>query len=427
MRRRSIGTAAAGAAVALVIAACAAPITPTLRVTAPASTPTDEGAPTPVTTDPGAASTESPGTTPSTEPVAPADPTTEPTPVPTGDGAGAGPAGTRPADTVPITRLARGEQPPQFVVVSFDGACRTDLFRHYLDLGRITGARFTFFLSGLCLVPERRRTLYHPPHKPVGTSTVGFATASHVPARIRLMTTAFDEGHEIGTHFLGHFCDAHGVGTWTAADWTSELAQARYFLDSWKEVNGATVSALRLPFDSSDWRGERTPCLLGIHSQMYPVFAGAGFTYDASGAGTLVWPRRLKGYPMWGFPLQRIKVVGYGKSNLSMDYNLLVVQNGGRITATPAQCARISESTYQSYTQALAAVMRTNHAPLSVGNHFNDWACNSYTTALTRFVSATSKAHPEVRFVTFDYLARWLDAQDPAVLASLQSKAAPRY
>ena len=65
------------------------------------------------------------------------------------------------------------------------------------------------------------------------------------------MTTAFEEGHEIGTHFLGHFCDAHGVGTWTAADWTSELARARYFIDSWKEINGAEASNLRLPFDSS--------------------------------------------------------------------------------------------------------------------------------------------------------------------------------
>jgi hypothetical protein len=337
------------------------------------------------------------------------------------------PSGTKPADTVAITKLAPGQRPPQFVVVSFDGACRQSLFRHYLDLGRATGARFTFFLSGLCIVPETKRTLYHPPHKPVGTSAIGFASPGHVPDRIALMTTAYDTGHEIGTHFLGHFCDSSGVGTWSRADWASEMAQAKNFLDHWQELNAPRGRGLRLPFDSSDWKGDRTPCLQGIRSQMYPVFAKAGFTYDASSAGTLVWPQRLSGYRMWEFPLQRIKVVGYGRTNLSMDYNLLVAQNGGKITATRAQCARIEESTYQSYSQALAAVLKGNRAPFSVGNHFNDWACSSYTKALTRFVTDTSRNHPEVRFVTFEYLARWLDAQDPKVLAALRAKPAPRY
>jgi hypothetical protein len=130
---------------------------------------------------------------------------------------------------------------------------------------------------------------------------------------------------------------------------------------------------------------------------------------------------------MWAFPLQRIKVVGYGKSNLSMDYNLLYVQNGGNPKASPATCARIEQSTYQSYMQALQAVITHNRAPLMVGNHFNDWACNSYTTALTRFVTDAHADYPDVRFVTFDYLARWMSAQSPAVLAKLQSRPAPSY
>jgi len=409
MRARTIGTGALLAALALALAACSAPVTIAVR---PSPTPS------------GAASTDSPtptGGSPSTTP-SPSSPAS-----PTGDGGGVASSGTRPADPVAITRLEPGARPPQFVVVSFDGTCRTALLRHYLDLGRATGAHFTFFLSGLCLVPEAKRMLYHPPHKPVGASTVGFAAAARVPERIRLMTEAYDDGDEMGTHFLGHFCDRNGIGTWSQADWASEMAQAKAFLDRWREINAPLGQSLQLPFDSGDWRGDRSPCLLGIRSHMYPVFAKAGFTYDASDAGSLVWPRRVPGYRLWEFPLQRIKVVGYGKSNLSMDYNLLYVQNGGRERATPAQCRRIEESTYQSYTQALAAVLAGNRAPFSLGNHFNDWACGSYTKALTRFVTDTSAQHPEVRFVTFDYLARWLDAQDPTVLAALRAKPAPRY
>jgi hypothetical protein len=324
MRARTVGTGALLASLALALVACSTPVTPMVR---PSPAPSET-------------------TSLDTPPPAPAplsSPPTHPTgsPMPTGDGSGVVAAGTQPADTVPITKLKAGERPPQFVMVSFDGMCRTALLQHYLDLGRATGARFTFFLSGLCLVPESKRTLYHPPHKPVGTSAIGFAEASRVPERIRLMTEAYEGGFEIGTHFLGHFWDKFGIGTWSQADWASELAQAKSFLDRWKEINAPQVQSLELPFDSGDWKGDRSPCLLGIRSNMYPVFAKAGFTYDASSDGTLVWPTRIAGYRMWEFPLQRIKVVGYGKSNLSMDYNLLYVQNGGKEQATEGQCASI--------------------------------------------------------------------------------------
>jgi len=422
MRAPMVGTGALLGALALALAACSAPVSPTVRPTDVATTST----PSPSST--GASGSAS--VSPSTEPTVPVDSptsTTSASPLPTSDGSGVIPSGTKPADTVPITRLQPGEKPPQFVVVSFDGACKQSLFRHYLALGKATGARFTFFLSGLCLVPEAKRSLYHPPHKPVGTSAIGFASAGNVPDRIALMTTAYNSGHEIGTHFLGHFCDAKGVGSWSQADWASEMAQAKYFLDHWKEINAPRGKDFRLPFDSSSWKGDRTPCLQGVRSAMYPVFAKAGFTYDASSAGTLVWPRRLSSWTMWEFPLQRIKVIGFGKTNLSMDYNLLVAQNGGKITATPAQCARIEESTYQSYSQALAAVHKGNRAPFFVGNHFNEWTCGAYTTALTRFVTDSAAKYPDVRFVSFEYLARWLDAQDPKVLAALRAKPAPRY
>jgi len=402
MERRRMSAGLTAIAAAVVLAACSSGST-----TSPgASTPGGSGSP-------------APSSSPSSS--------VSPTPRPSGTGTGVTPNATQPPDTVPITRLKPGEKPPQFVVVSFDGACKTALFQHYLALGRATGSRFTFFLSGLCLVPDAQHLLYHPPHRPVGKSNIGFANASLVADRIRNMTTAYDEGFEIGTHFLGHFCNAPSVGTWTSADWTSEITQAKYFLDHWAEVNHNKDPKLKLPFSSADWKGDRTPCLLGIKSQMYPVFAKFGFRYDASSAGILTWPKKIPGYNMWSFPLQRIKVVGYNKSNLSMDYNLLYVQNKGQITAPPATCAKIQESTYQSLMQALHAVETGNRAPFFVGNHFNEWVCGAYTAALTRFITDAHTTYPDVRFVTFDYLTRWLDAQSPAVLSSLQRQGAPTY
>ncbi len=327
----------------------------------------------------------------------------------------------------PITKLKPGEKPPQFVVLSFDGACKHDLWQHYLELARDNDAHFTFFLSGLCLVPDAKRTMYRGPGKPIGYSAIGFGEASLIPQRIRDITQAYDEGNEIGTHFLGHFCDAKGVGTWSAAQWTSELNQAVTFLDDWKSINGNTDPTLQLPFSADIWKGARTPCLLGKPKAMYPVWKKFGFTYDASRTGTLTWPKKVPTYGLWEFPLQRINVVGYNKTNLSMDYNLLYVQNKGQIKAPPATCAKIENSTYQSLLQALKAVNSTNRAPFFIGNHFNQWACGAYVKALTRFVTDAHAQYPDVHFVTFEYLTRWLDAQDPKVLAKLQQKPPPRY
>jgi hypothetical protein len=346
----------------------------------------------------------------------------------TGDGAGVSP--TDPAQTglPPITKLKKGEKPPQFVVLSFDGACKTELFNHYMQLAKQVDGHFTFFLSGLCEVPDRQRFLYKPPHKPVGYSAIGFGEASLIPQRIRDITAAYNAGNEIGTHFLGHFCDAKGVGIWSSADWTSEITQARYFLDHWAEVNGNTDPSLKLPFDSHVWKGARTPCLAGKSSQMFPVWKKQGFTYDASRTGSLTWPKKVPHFPsMWEFPLQRIKIVGYNKSNLSMDYNLLYVQNKAKQTAPPATCARIQKSAYQSYMQALAAVHGSNRAPFFIGNHFNTWVCGAYVNALTQFATDAKAKYPDVQFVTFAWLAKWMSAQDPKVLATLQAKPAPKY
>jgi hypothetical protein len=412
---RRAGWVVAAAVLAIGILAGVALLVPAPTVTprtaeGPTSTPSTPSTPTPTTSSPTPTATApSPSRTQPSQTATP-----EPTPTTTGPDA----AAPR-EDLYPITRLKAGQQPPQFVVVSFDGACSNSLSQHYLDLGDRTDARFTFFLSGTCLVPESRRTLYRPPGKPVGSSVVGFASQSNLEQRLRNLSRAWTTGHEVGTHWLGHFCDAQGVGTWTIADWRSEAAQARRFLDDYRAITG--VTDVDLPFSWRDLRGDRTPCLLGRRTALHKVLVENGFTYDASDTGSLRWPRKAEDADLWLFPLQTIPVVGAGRSALSMDYNFLVVQNGGRTTADPARCAEIEDAAYRSYLAALDGQLRGRRAPLFLGNHFNTWVCGAYRDALTRFVE-TGSQRPGVRFVTFDYLVRWLDAQDPAVLRALQRR-----
>jgi hypothetical protein len=158
---------------------------------------------------------------------------------------------------------------------------------------------------------------------------------------------------------------------------------------------------------------------------MYKAFKEAGYTYDTSSSGTLTWPKQVTN-GLWNVPLQAIKVDGANYATLSMDYNFLVNQNGGRQTAPQEKCDQIEESTYRSYANALKAVREGNRAPLILGNHMNEWVCGAYTKALTRFIKDTHERHPDVKFISTLDLVNWLSAQDQTVLAELQKRPAPR-
>jgi hypothetical protein len=353
----------------------------------------------------------------------------------TADGAAivaAGPGVTSPPQEQPRTELAvptAGQDPTQVVVVSIDGGCETrdGTIRRFLDTGEAVGARMTFFLSGLCLLPDDQRTAYQPPGKAAGQSDVPFADASMVSRRIRVFGQMYRAGHEIGTHFLGHFCGDDGVATWSADQWRDEIAQARRFVDLWPQYNPLAAGAPQLPFDSSVMRGTRTPCLLGDRAAMHAAFAAEGMRYEASDPGVLQWPQRSEDSGLWLFPLPALRLADTQRWVLSMDYNLLVNQNDGRTTGDEATCQRVAESTYRTYMDALRALHRGNRAPLVVGSHLNDWLCGAYITAIERFLSDAAREFPDVRFINFADLADWLDAMPAGVLAGLQERPPQRY
>lgn len=335
-----------------------------------------------------------------------------------------------PQPTITIPAPAPGAKPVQTVVISVDGGCETEdgTIRTFLDTAKQVQGRFTFFMSGLCLLPDAQRMQYRPPGKLPGTSDVGFATAELVDDRIRVFSDMWREGHEIGTHFLGHFCGGGGVDTWSTEDWRSEIAQAKGFLDQWAANNPqVTDTSLTLPFDSSVFVGDRTPCLEGQRPAMWDAFAAEGFRYEASDPGTLLWPKKVAGGRLWQFPLPALKLGGTDTWVLSMDYNLLVNQTGGKTEVSPDECAQVEQQNYDTFMAALEGVYNGNRAPLFLGTHLNSWACGAYITSLERFIRDAKAKYPDIMFVSNRDLADWLDSMDPATLKSLQKLEAQRY
>ncbi|MER7401640.1 hypothetical protein ABT373_03925 [Streptomyces sp. NPDC000070] len=349
----------------------------------------------------------------------------KPTARPLGDGSTAY-TGKQPHQPARPEPLEPGQTPPQFVVFSWDGAGEVGngLFPRFLDLAKEHGASMTFFLSGLYLLPESKKRLYDPPNNPRGASDIGYLTDAHVKDTLKNVRRAWLEGHEIGTHFNGHFCgEAYGsVKNWTPRQWRSEIDQAKSFVKEWRTNTGWT-DLPSLPFDyDKELVGGRTPCLLG-QDNLLPTARELGWRYDASSpGGRQVWPVKRQG--LWDLPLQQIPFPGRGFEVLSMDYNMLANQSISTTKAPAHNYPGWREQSAQAYIQGFKRAYETNRAPLFVGNHFEQWNGGIYMDAVEeafKHIAREKEKGADVRLVSFRQFVDWLDVQKPEVLDKLRT------
>lgn len=341
---------------------------------------------------------------------------------PIGDGSTAdtGPQPHQPPRPVP---LEPGETPPQFVVFSWDGAGEigNGLFPRFLKLANDHGAAMTFFLSGLYLLPESKRELYRPPNNPVGASDIGYLKDENVRNTLHFVRQAWLDGHEVGTHFNGHFCGGSGsVAHWTPEDWRSEIDQAVSFVTNWRTHTGFT-DLEPLPFDyRKELTGARTPCLLG-QENLLPTAARLGWRYDSSSAGGLQqWPVKKEG--VWDLPLQSLPFPGHSFEVLSMDYNILANQSQNTTRGVPANYPSWRSQATATYLGGFRRAYETNRAPLFIGNHFEEWNGGIYMDAVEEALKGMADKK-DVRLVSFRQFTDWLDVQDGKLLARLRTLA----
>lgn len=318
----------------------------------------------------------------------------------------------------PHPRKLAGRKPPQFVVFSWDGAGEDSkrLFSRFREAGRKYGAAQTFFLSGVYALPEKEAKRYSPPGHQQGASDIGYLKKQNVRSTLKQVRKAWLEGHEIGTHFNGHFCGPGGVGDWSVEQWKSEIRQARWFVENWKTTTG-WEDAKPLPFNyTHEMVGGRAPCLEG-QQNLLDAARQMGFRYDSSGNGTQVWPDKRKG--LWDLPLQQVPMPGRKFETLSMDYNFLANQSG-TVNGDPAKRPAWQRQMRDGLLQGFRRAYTTNRAPMIIGNHFEDWNGGIYMDAVEEVMKTVCRKK-EVRCVSFRQLVDWLDAQDPRTLEKLRS------
>ncbi|MEU1894488.1 hypothetical protein [Streptomyces pristinaespiralis] len=337
-----------------------------------------------------------------------------------GDGSTAD-TGKQPHQPPKPVPLEPGQTPPQFVIFSWDGAGEVGngLFPRFLELARDHGAGMTFFLSGIYLLPESKKSLYRPPNNNIGASDIGYLTDDHIKDTLKCIRQAWLDGHEIGTHFNGHFCGGSGsVGNWTSADWQSEIDQAVKFVTEWR-TNSGWHDIDPLPFDyRKELVGGRTPCLLG-QDKLLPTAKRLGWRYDASSpGGHQMWPGKQLG--LWDLPLQSVPFPGHTFEVLSMDYNMLANQSKNSTNGMPSRYPGWKKQARDAYLAGFQRAYETNRAPFFIGNHFEQWNGGIYMDAVEEALKGMA-GKKDVRLVSFRQFCDWLDVQDPQVLAKLRT------
>jgi hypothetical protein len=310
--------------------------------------------------------------------------------------------------------LAPGERPPQFVLFSFDGAGSHRHWQRVLALSGASEARITGFLSGVYLVPDAERRRYRGPGRAAGTSAVGFGgSPAEVDTLVGDLMEARRRGHEIGTHYNGHFCAGNepSGGHWTTAQWNDELDQ---FFDF---VGDAVTHGLQVTENSI--KGGRTPCQEGNLTALAPALRAHRMTYDTSStADGVAWPHRRDG--IWEFPVPVVKVPALGEKAVMADYNLWYALNGAR--EDPSRDKEFADVTLDTYRAAYQAALNTNRAPLTIGTHFNDWSGGAFSDATEAFMSEVCvRAHTIC--TTYSQVIAWMNLQKPAVLNAFRTMA----
>jgi hypothetical protein len=306
----------------------------------------------------------------------------------TGGPANPGPAGEEPVaqgKAAPpdwMRKLRPGEKPPQFVLFSFDGAGSHEHWQRVLPLADKVNAHVTGFLSGLYLLPDSLRGTYHGPGHGAGRASISFGgTDAEVTTRVADLNAVAAAGHELGTHF-----------------------------------NGA-ARGLKVP--ESEFTGGRIPCLEGDPAAFLPVMAGRGMIFDTSlTTDGVAWPSQKDG--LWEFWVPVVKVPALGNKMVTMqDYNLWYAMNGAK--EEPSRDAEFTAATLDTYRAAYQAAYNTNRAPLTVGNHFNDWSGGAFSRATEQFMNEVCVRTNTV-CATYSEVLEWMKLQDPAVLDAFRNK-----
>lgn len=329
---------------------------------------------------------------------------------------------SRVASNVPFRRLAPGEKPPQFVLFSFDGVGASPNWDLFLRTAEQVDARFTALMTGLYFLTDAAKTKYRAPGRKPGEAAIAFGgTRSDVRGQIDRLNRTWRAGHEMGTHYVGHFCRGtkYPGAAWKTKDWNHELDQFFSLMRNWRANTGISDGA-DLAFGADAVRGGRTQCLEGTPNVLFPALRQHGMTWDSSIPATrtgVYWPTKSNG--IWEFAVPYTYSPPLRKAQTALDFNFWFTYN--KAVDAPKDAPKIRRIVKESYDYMYQRAYQGNRAPLVIANHFNEWSGNAFNPATADFMREVC-SKPETICATHSDVVAWMEIQDPRVLAEFQAR-----
>ena len=321
-------------------------------------------------------------------------------------------------------RLAPGEQPPQFILFSFDGVGVTPNWDEFLTAADETDARFTALMTGLYFLTDKARRHYRGPGHEPGEAALAFGgTRTEVTEQIDYLNRTWYAGHEMGTHYVGHFCagTTHPGKDWTTRDWNHELDQFFSLMSNWRRNTGIHTGD-DLAFGPDVVKGGRTQCLEGSPKTLFPALRAHDMTWDSSMPADqpgITWPSKVNG--IWEFPIPYVYSPPLKQRQTALDYNFWYSYNKAK--NAPRQAPKIRRIVRDTYRYMYKRAYHGNRAPLVIANHFNTWSGNAFNPATWDFMREVC-TNPDTICATYTDVIAWMEMQDPAVLKQLQQRPA---
>jgi peptidoglycan/xylan/chitin deacetylase (PgdA/CDA1 family) len=280
---------------------------------------------------------------------------------------------------VALTPAHAEERPPQYVLISFDGAGPVSQWKRSRALASEVGAEFTYFLSCVYLLTSENRRAYAAPRSNGPKSNVGYAASREdVAARLDHIWKARAEGHEIANHGCGHLDGAK----WSVADWKFEIGQFKnILLNAWKlnAIDGEPAGWS--DFVENEVQGFRAP-YLSYSPNLFAALNEADVLYDASTVSNAPSEVKLKD-GVYRFSLPLIPEGPRQRPIIAMDYNLYFRHSGAE--EEPGRASEFEQRAYDAFTAAFMKQYENGRTPLQIGLHFTLMNGGAYWRALERF------------------------------------------
>jgi peptidoglycan/xylan/chitin deacetylase (PgdA/CDA1 family) len=299
---------------------------------------------------------------------------------------------------------------PQFVLLSFDGSKSVDMLNETLNFARKMTSlgknlHFTYFINAAYFLTKDNSYLYQGPNQPVGKTNIGFSDREQdIADRVKVFNSAILEGHEVGSHTVGHFNGAH----WSYEEWAKEFKSFnRVIADIQK--NNPNIRIGQATFDEQSIIGFRAP-ELAINDNLYRVLKDFGFRYDASNVGRSEdWPHKDINN-IWHIPLGTIKIGKNHSPAVAMDYSLWMHHSFGvdEVRKGTDKWKEYHDEVLTAYIDYFTNNYQGDRAPVIIGHHFVKMNDGVYWEAMKDFADKVCGLK-HVKCVTFRELVNYLD------------------